>query len=517
MFKKHHSILILGMPMLLKYAFQLLFMDWALFDVEDIIEDVFFFLVILFLLYSSLIKKQVFKDLVCFVYILYVVLETTSYLAISSNFSSSFMYLLLESNPQEFSEFTSSYVSVPIVLFIVLNIILFFVIRRHSFRTYNKYHKWIGVLGVLLITAGLKLTGAIESNAYHNTVRGIYGYIDLQNSMRFSGTIKKEDVIVSSDNEVLVFVLGESTARGHMQLYGYQRETTPLLSSIKDSLYVYNEVISTDVLTLKSAPKIISSLDIDTRDEELIHIVELFNIAGFDTYWLSNQRAISYHDNAISKIASASDWFKFYNHLIDKHTLVTDNVLLPDYTEILKKPGKKLIVLRLIGTHFDYSKRYPETFNVFAKETEGLSEAELLNRYYDNAVLYNDFIVFSLINKLKQEQQKSALFYISDHGENIYDEGTDFFGRSEEILTKSMFEIPFILWTSNAFELPSDFEYVPNRKFMADHTFESVCHVFGVSHKSSDLKRSIFSNSFVERKRTVLDKVHFDTYFENKP
>ncbi len=516
MFKTHHNILVLSFPLLLKYIFQVLLMDWDLFDAQDVVEDVFFFLLILFLLYGYLIKKQFFKDIICLAYILYLVLETTSYLAVSSNFSSSFMYLLLESNPQEFEEFAGSYVSVPIVIFIILNILLFFVIRKHSFKSYSKNHKWIGGIAVVAITIGLKFTGYIESNAYHNVVRGIYGYIDLQNSMQFNEDIEKESVALNSDNEVMVLVLGESTSRGHMHLYSYPRKTTPLLSAMRDSLYVYNDVISTDVFTLKSVPKLISSLDVDTAGGELIHIVELFNIAGYDTYWLSNQRAISYHDNAISKIASASNWFKFYNHIIDKHTLVMDDVLLPDYGEILKKPGKKLIVLRLIGTHFDYKKRYPEAFNVFAKQTEGFSEEQLLNLYYDNAVLYNDYIVFTLINKLKQEQQKSALIYISDHGENIYDEGTNFFGRSEEILTKSMFEIPFLLWTSKDFEYPKDFEYNPDRKFMADHTFESICHIFGVVHENTNLSRSIFSNSFSERKRKVMNSIDFDTYFPNE-
>ncbi len=512
MFKSINSILFLAFPLLLKYVFLLCFIDWSLFDVQDFIEDIFFFIIIVLLVHSSIKKKQFFKDVLFFVYLFYLVLETTSYMAVSSNFSSSFMYLLLESNPDEIKEFSSSYISFPIVLFVVIMVLLFFKIRKLNTKNYFTKRNIIPVLGVLLTVIILKFTGLIESNAYHNIVRGTYGYVDLQNSIKFSNEIKREDITLTSENEVLVVVLGESTARGHMQLYGYDRETTPKLSAIESNLYAYNNVISTDVFTLKSVPKIITSIDIESNTDSPIHLVELFNTAGYDTYWLSNQRPISYHDNVISKIASASKWFKFYNHLKEKHALVLDEILLPDYQMILKKPGKKVIFVRLMGTHFDYNKRYPEAYNKFKENTKNVSKEEETNNHYDNAVLYNDYIVSTLIALLNEAEQKSALLYISDHGENIYD-GTDFIGRSEEVLTKSMFEIPFVLWTSKDFDYPNDFVYDPNRKFMADHTFESIAHIFGVQHKTMNFQRSIFSDSFKARDRIVLDKIDFDTYF----
>ncbi|SEQ83484.1 heptose-I-phosphate ethanolaminephosphotransferase [Hyunsoonleella jejuensis] len=512
MFKGINNILFLVVPLLLKYVFLLCFIDWVLFDIQDIIEDAFFLIVIIVIVNSDIVRKQLFGDILFLIYLFYLILETTSYMAVSSNFSSSFMYLLLESNRDEFREFSSSYINFPIVLFVMVMIIMFFKIRKLSFKSYFKYRNIIAVLGVVFIVFTLKVTGLIESNAYHNIVRGTYGYIDLQSSMKFSNVIKKEDILITSNNEILVVVLGESTARGHMQIYGYHRETTPKLNTIKNNLYAYNNVISTDVFTLKAVPKIITSIDIESNNESDIHLVELFNTAGYDTYWLSNQRPISYHDNAISKIASASKWFKFYNHLIDKHSSVLDETLLPDYKNILEKPGNKVIFVRLMGTHFDYNKRYPEAYNKFALDDKETSKKETLNNQYDNAVLYNDYIIYRLIELLNEQQQKSALLYLSDHGENIYD-GTDFFGRSEEVLTKSMFEIPFLLWTSKDFNYPEDFVYEPNRKFMADHTFESIGHVFGIQHKDMDLGRSIFSKTFAPRKRKVLGTIDFDTYF----
>ncbi|WP_344788914.1 phosphoethanolamine transferase [Postechiella marina] len=490
-----------------------LFIDWKLFDLQDIVEDVVFFIGVVFLFYAASIKGNGLINLVSLFYVSYVVLETVSYMAISSNFSSSFMYLLLESNKGELNEFVSSYVSLPIVLFFIVGVVLFFKIKKYKFKVFGFKNVIVGVLGFLAVCFGLKYTGFIESNVYHNIVRGVYGYVDLQNNTKFNENIDSQDLVITSNNEVLVFVLGESTVRTHMQIYGYKRENTPLLNSIKDSLFIFENVVSSDVLTLKAMPKILTSIDVSNKQEEQYNIVEVFNAAGYNTYWLSNQRPISYHDNVTSKIASRSKEFKFFNHNIDKHSTTLDGVLLPDYSEILKKPGKKAVFVRLIGTHFDYNKRYPEAFKKYGKEQLNLSKEEKILNHYDNAVYYNDYIVHTLIDKLKGSGKKSALVYLSDHGENLYDEGTDFFGRNEERLTATMFKIPFLLWTSNNFEYPKDFQYIPNRKFMADHTYESVGHVFGVLHKSMQVEHSIFSSKFKPRNRKVVNAIDFDKEF----
>ncbi len=505
------NLFVLSIPLLIKYLFLFLFIDFDLFDIEDIIEDITFFIIISLLIYFPILKKQYFVDFVWIVYLLYVLLEGTSYLAVSSNFSSSYMYLLIDSNKGEITEFISSYFNLKVFFFFFSLLVSFFMLRR---IVVNKQGKGIvSILSLTCIVLIMKTTGFIESNVYHNIVRGVVGYYQLQNSLQFTNVIKEEDVVVNSSNEVFVFVIGESTARGHMNIYGYTRETTPKLESIKDSLFVYNNVISTDVLTVKSIPKILTTIDSENENDQLFHLVEFFNIAGFKTFWLSNQRPISWHNNAVSEIASTSKSFKFYNHIIDRHSSKLDGVLLPDYKKILKEPGKKVVFLHLLGTHFHYNKRYPKLFKKFSSNTEEvIDKIETINDY-DNAVLYNDYVVFSFIKALEESKTKSALIYLSDHGENVYDNDTDFFGRSEENLYKNMFEIPFIFWASKDFEFPEDFEYKPDRKFMIDHTFESIAHIFGVEHESLDFNKSIFSKSFVERKRIILKSLDFDNYF----
>lgn len=74
---------------------------------------------------------------------------------------------------------------------------------------------------------------------------------------------------------------------------------------------------------------------------------------------------------------------------------------------MLKDPApKKLIIVHLLGTHIKYKYRYPENQGKFDGNTDhvppGLS-AEELESYndYDNANLYNDHVVASLIKDFK--------------------------------------------------------------------------------------------------------------------
>ncbi len=503
------SYLLFLVPLLLKYIFIFVFGDYELLFLRDFLEDFVFYIFIC--LAINILKGKLFKLFLIVVYVFYFFLEGASYLAVSSNFSSSFMYVLVESSKGEFSEFMHSYFSGYVIFFLILMVCAGILLAKKEYKSIDSIRATFLILCLIVF---LKLTGLIESNAYHNAVRGVYGYYQLQKGFRLKQVVENEDVSNVGNNDVLVIVLGESTNREHMQLYGYNRETTPLLGNFKDSLLVYNDIISTDVLTVKALPKMLLSSSSNHNGEGRINLISFFNTLGYKTYWLSNQRPISFHDNVISLIASHANYFKFYNHSIEKNAESLDEVMLPKYATILKEPGKKVVVLRLLGTHFNYDKRYPESFEKFKINDSNPKKQNIINSY-DNAVLYNDYIVYTLIEELRKVNSKSALLYLSDHGENLYDEGTDFFGRNEERLTKSMFNIPFLVWTSKDFQLPKDFEYVPNRKFMTDHVYESTAHFFGVKHKDMDFSNSIFSKTFKERKRIVVNNIDYDTFFVN--
>ena len=59
-----------------------------------------------------------------------------------------------------------------------------------------------------------------------------------------------------------------------------------------------------------------------------------------------------------------------------------------------------------MGTHVAYKNRFPPEYNVFHKQPitkfNHESAYQIINDY-DNAILYNDYIVNSIINKVNDE------------------------------------------------------------------------------------------------------------------
>ncbi|HSR02038.1 MAG TPA: sulfatase-like hydrolase/transferase, partial [Methylophilaceae bacterium] len=173
-----------------------------------------------------------------------------------------------------------------------------------------------------------------------------------------------------------------------------------------------------------------------------------------------NQQTLTKRNTMLTTFAKQADEQIFLNNARRQNAYSLDEKVLAPYSRLLLKPDeKKLIVVHLLGTHMKYAYRYPESYNHF-KDATGLpnhvstdsDKVELINSY-DNAVLYNDFIVHELINRLKKTNHSNAqslLVYFSDHGEDVYDTAPhDFKGRNEGAPTYPMYAVPFIVWHSD--------------------------------------------------------------------
>src|SRR5699024_4361655 len=104
--------------------------------------------------------------------------------------------------------------------------------------------------------------------------------------------------------EIHIVVIGESTTTWHMQLYGYHKETNPLLTEIRDELFIFDSVISPHTHTILSLEKMLSYSNYENqKPERNASIVQLANQAGFTSYWISNQRPIGFHESVATNIA----------------------------------------------------------------------------------------------------------------------------------------------------------------------------------------------------------------------
>ena len=114
-----------------------------------------------------------------------------------------------------------------------------------------------------------------------------------------SRTLSGQNVSLNQNDSTIpyvIFILGESTSRTHMGLYGYKKDTNPLLTARlqKDNYYIFDDTIASSTHTLGSLKRLFTFYNNDSVNEwyENTNLFAILKKAGYKTYWLSNQEPI---------------------------------------------------------------------------------------------------------------------------------------------------------------------------------------------------------------------------------
>ncbi|GAA0664381.1 phosphoethanolamine transferase [Rheinheimera tangshanensis] len=327
---------------------------------------------------------------------------------------------------------------------------------------------------------------------------------------------------IPAQRQIYVLVIGETLRPDRLQLNGYNRATTPRLSGTKNVIS-YTNMVSPWAWTRMSVPVILSRKS--ATDQRYFptetSVVAAFKEAGFSTAWLSTQSPLGVHDSSIALHASEADQVQYLNPVGYKKEGFYDDILLPAFDRVLQQnEQKQLIVLHTLGSHFSYADRYPQAFDLFTPSGKGQSismhdqnSKVLLNNAYDNSVAYTDFILFNLIKQLEQSQSISGLFYVSDHGENIFDGQCNKSGHGHN--TERDYRVASILWTSELYNL----QY-PQKKSLAEqrreqplvttNVFHSFLDLAGIEYPDQKLTKSWLSPDWRPSSRILQQGLDFD-------
>jgi heptose-I-phosphate ethanolaminephosphotransferase len=491
---------------------------------------------ILIVLVISFFKKSTFKRILNYILFLFFTFctytETVYFLIYKTYFSPSTIFVFFDSNPQEVSEFLAFYSTKPIIVltFITLLVSVWCLKQLYllssQFFTVSKNTIVYSLIFIGIILGFLRLSKLIDYNFPYLFARS---YILYQKESKELDVYKKnkngnfESVAVkpSSAQQVYVLVLGESTTKSHLGVYDYARPTTPLLSAQKDDLLLFQDVISPNTYSVASVTKLLTLANYEyPKATGQGSIIQLANAADFETFWLSNQRPLGPYESLITKLSFSSDHTKFITTVNAGNSNTLDADLLSDLDAVLNQSqsNKIFILLHLIGTHHNYEDRYPPSFNVFNgmvnSNFRSDAIAEKIN-HYDNAVLYNDFVLNAVIDRLKTLNANSFMLFLSDHGEELYTD-LNIAGHNEDTPTKSMYEIPFILWQSEKYKEYRTIDTDVNKPYMSDDLFHGLADLMGIQCNQVDYQRSIFSDRFKERPRIILDSIDYDTAFRSK-
>jgi len=513
------------------FLFESIFNEFSENVFSNFIENILFATALISPLYfitSSRLKY--FYFVLSFLFFLFCIyFETIYYYLFKTHFSSSAIFVALDSNADEALEFISFYLNHQVIIFTLVFIVIGIISLRNInklnfnqvlFKRANMIKSIALIIGIVIL---LKLSVLIVYNL---------PYLILKSSVEYYAEAKKlgdykENKTGNFNNpkresnteekEVYVIVIGESTSRSHLGIYNYYRQTTPELEILEDELLIYNDVISPHAYSVAALTKILTLGNYENLDKIGDgSIIQLANSVGFETYWLSNQRPIGPYESLITKISLSANKHKFLTTTIAGISNVLDGELIEQLDEVLKNEiKKKVIFIHMMGTHHHYENRYPAEFNRFNDQpiTKFKSE-ESYNKinHYHNAILYNDYLISQIIKKVDSLNNSSFVLYLSDHGEEMYDD-LNMAGHNEDIYSEKMFEVPFFLWRSEKYELSKKVNFISDRKYMIDDLFHSISDLLSIKTEEVDLNRSIFSDSFKERKRVIKDTIDFDIFF----
>ena len=516
MLKKY---LLLTIPLLIVLALGFFWIDGRYTYIREVVA--FTILTFLFVVVISFFKRRLVFLLFYLLLSILAFLKLSFYYLFNVKINASAFYVIFETNSYEVNEFLSDFLKFPILVLAFFFTIGFlvtyfktkrFVFKNYSFLLFKKAIPKITVAGLFIALCFILFSKFKHENIIIEAISSFKDYQLMKKSLQ--GELAKEvstvNVTTTSFKEpsTYIVVIGESTSNWHMQLYGYGRETNPLLSSIREELYVFNEVISPHVHTMMSLQKILTLSEFNNpKPSNNISLVQLANQAGFNTYWLSNQKPFGIHETIPSIIGNAAKNKLFVNSEESMYQVYDDKIFPSLHNILSRKNENKIVFIHLMGTHSSYKRRYPKSFDFFKEKNFskfGHKQSIVINEY-DNAVRYNDYIIFTIIQSLKKQNLNSYMMYFSDHGDEVFDT-EDFMGHNEYIATRPMYEVPFIVWTSDKFKYNNNLlskKLIENRKYNLEDLTHSFSDLSSIDFDGFDKTKSIFNSGFKEKQLVI--------------
>lgn len=208
------------------------------------------------------------------------------------------------------------------------------------------------------------------------------------------------------NNQIIVLIMGESSLFKRYSTYGYEKQTTPLMTEIfsQHNACIINNVHSAASFTRDSLAMTLS-FGVPENNDNLFDnksIIEMAQFNNYKTYWIGAQTIKGSFNTKYGFIARKSDVVILtddgdinLNKLLDKN--LQDN-----------STDKKFFFIHLRGNHQPYN-------NYSQIDRQALPDAD----DYDLTIHQTDRIVKSIYDIIKKHSNNYTIIYTSDHGENV--------------------------------------------------------------------------------------------------
>ena len=463
------------------------------------------------------------------------------YFTTGTFFCESILYLVYDTTWEETKGFISAYVSIKSILYMIGVGIAYFVPLYFAMKLYKpnkKYTRgdcWL-ILAILL--ASIPFFKDVYQNSKDSKdwyapfehcwnlhpFSSVWLHIDIFNKHAGEFTMemrrrKAPDFVVLQDNvrknpPVGILVIGESSIRSHLSIYGYQRNTTPYLLKEKEQIIAFDDTVAVLPMTITALKYWLTNMTLDNRHVTWT-IFDALKKAGYEIDIITNQNKSGCADSPLQMIFSTADSVTYmheenYSDLDHSRNrdICDENVIEP-FRNLLnriktKKSGKPhLIIVHLFGSHEPFFSRYPQNYTrEFLDDT---NVPNLINEY-DTSVHYTDFVIGNLLDELKKIDRPAYMIYFSDHGSKCDDQDL----RTPMSEANTAYEIPFLIWTNQQYRsiIPGTFKRMQNSRqvpLQADRAHYGLLEMMGLRFLKDVEKENFLSDNFIRHPRFILE------------
>jgi glucan phosphoethanolaminetransferase (alkaline phosphatase superfamily) len=300
--------------------------------------------------------------------------------------------------------------------------------------------------------------------------------IDWETERKFTGKglgerkpILLQKTVEKRDFNVLVVVF-ESLRKQNLEAYGYKRKTTPNFTRFSNDhpseFFVFKHPYTVSSTTMLAVPAVLSGIA-PYQDPKIFYsqpiLWDFAKMLNYRNFFASSHSLEWYRFDRFYKNEKVDQlWCKetsgmpFFNDLgvDDKYTIAHVNSL------IRKKSEKPFFgIVQLNSTHYPYN--VPKEFVKWS----GSFQDE-----YDNAILYQDYVISKLFSQLKKsgKLENTVIIFTSDHGESLKDHNN--IGHVDSYYAETI-SVPLMLY------LPKGIATHLDRKMLRENSSKTTSNI----------------------------------------
>lgn len=250
-----------------------------------------------------------------------------------------------------------------ITIFIFFTISIYLTIKKFKNTQYNKLATPILILLLIVFPFIMKNKKEVYiPNAFHLAYLNTLFAVDLNLINKFYTSHQKflsyKVIRIDSGKPIVIVIMRESLNFRYMHLFGYQKENTPYLDSLKkDKNFIYKKAISSGVNTAVAVRNFFyvkrEPFNTNLMASQKTNLVKLAKENGYKTYWFSSQIPGSLNSTILS-YADVKKIAKDYPTLDDRNLL--KDLKKVDFSK------KSFIVLHFRANHAPYENYTPKNF-----------------------------------------------------------------------------------------------------------------------------------------------------------